>query len=497
MDEQPYYDYFTNEVYFGTTGGSTVSVPAPLDKIPVYQRGGSIVPRRDIVRRSAILAWRDPITLVAATDDHGSAQGNLYLDDGETYNFQQGDFVHRSFSLTTTSSKLVTLSNSDAIASASSVELQQYSGSKRSYFNQIKDHLVTDTIVVLGLAKKPSCVKTSESASGLAFDWQDGIGASAGRKRSGKTASRLTIQGANLRITQVWELLIHFDGQQCAQKSYTDPTLALQSPACPIGQYQCQNEGHKPACILFSRVNDGLCDSECCDGSDEFDGKVACPNKCKEVGQAHRKQMDEENRKTRVGAQVRSEYITFGRKEKLRLEANVDRLQAELIALEEKEHKMKTVLDQPEARGREETDRKKASLPYRRLVDHQQAIKMLRGQRDDYATRLDELVALLNDLRADYNPNYQDMAVKGAVKGFEDWQRANGYDLAEEGAETEELVEEAAATPDSMATSQAEVAYTDDQLKDFEKEDPLSILDDLAIGQVSQSSLPDVTETRA
>ena len=36
-------------------GGSRATVPAPLDKTPVFQRGGSVVARRMRVRRSSAL----------------------------------------------------------------------------------------------------------------------------------------------------------------------------------------------------------------------------------------------------------------------------------------------------------------------------------------------------------------------------------------------------------------------------------------------------------
>ena len=38
-------------------------------QIPVFQRGGTIIPRRFRVRRSAILALEDPITLSIALSD--------------------------------------------------------------------------------------------------------------------------------------------------------------------------------------------------------------------------------------------------------------------------------------------------------------------------------------------------------------------------------------------------------------------------------------------
>ena len=37
------------------------------DKVPVFQRGGSIIPKRERIRRSAALMHNDPITLVGET----------------------------------------------------------------------------------------------------------------------------------------------------------------------------------------------------------------------------------------------------------------------------------------------------------------------------------------------------------------------------------------------------------------------------------------------
>ncbi len=48
--------------------------------------------------------------------------------------------------------------------------------------------------------------------------------------------------------------------------------------ACYNGVFYCQNEGHVPVLISSRQVDDGVCDSQCCDGSDESSGK--CPNIC-------------------------------------------------------------------------------------------------------------------------------------------------------------------------------------------------------------------------
>jgi len=65
-------------------GGFWHSEPVGLGSMPRYQRGGSILPRRERVRRSALLAVWDPISLHAALDAAGHAAGRLYLDDGVT-----------------------------------------------------------------------------------------------------------------------------------------------------------------------------------------------------------------------------------------------------------------------------------------------------------------------------------------------------------------------------------------------------------------------------
>ncbi|EON62961.1 alpha 1,3-glucosidase [Coniosporium apollinis CBS 100218] len=94
-DAEPYYDYFDYTVY---RGPGAVTVPAPLDKIPLLMRGGHIVPRRDRPRRSSGLMKWDPFTLVVVLDSQGNAEGSLYLDDGESFDYQQGAHIHRRFS---------------------------------------------------------------------------------------------------------------------------------------------------------------------------------------------------------------------------------------------------------------------------------------------------------------------------------------------------------------------------------------------------------------
>eukprot|EP00741_Cyanophora_paradoxa_P006746 tig00001038_g6525.t1 len=93
--DQPWYDYWKGSA---VAGGQTVTVQAPLDVVPVFQRGGSVVPRRERQRRSSAASHADPYTLLVALDSAGRAEGELYVDDGRSYAYQRGGFIHRAFS---------------------------------------------------------------------------------------------------------------------------------------------------------------------------------------------------------------------------------------------------------------------------------------------------------------------------------------------------------------------------------------------------------------
>lgn len=89
--------WYDVDTYAKLNGGQTISVDTPIEKIPVYQRGGSIVPRQLRVRRSSKLMQHDPYTLFIALDANGKAEGTLYLDDFHTFDYQKGVYALRRF----------------------------------------------------------------------------------------------------------------------------------------------------------------------------------------------------------------------------------------------------------------------------------------------------------------------------------------------------------------------------------------------------------------
>ncbi|RMZ83955.1 hypothetical protein DV737_g1312, partial [Chaetothyriales sp. CBS 132003] len=96
-DDENYYDYFDYTIYNGA--GKSHRVAAPLEKLPLLMQGGHIIPRKDRPRKSSGLMKWDPYTLVVVVGKDGKATGSLYVDDGETFDYEQGAFIHRGFKL--------------------------------------------------------------------------------------------------------------------------------------------------------------------------------------------------------------------------------------------------------------------------------------------------------------------------------------------------------------------------------------------------------------
>ncbi|XP_056295020.1 neutral alpha-glucosidase AB isoform X1 [Pseudoliparis swirei] len=76
-------------------GAQNLYIPVTIRSIPVFQRGGSIIPRKSRVRRSSSCMMQDPYTLYVALNPQRTATGELYIDDGHTFNYEKKEFIHR------------------------------------------------------------------------------------------------------------------------------------------------------------------------------------------------------------------------------------------------------------------------------------------------------------------------------------------------------------------------------------------------------------------
>ncbi|KAI1329700.1 family 31 glycosyl hydrolase [Xylariaceae sp. FL0255] len=79
-----WYDWYTQTAVTGVKLGENVTIDAPLGHIPVFVRGGAIIPMQEPAMTTTA-ARATPWSLLVALVE-GAASGGLYLDDGESLN---------------------------------------------------------------------------------------------------------------------------------------------------------------------------------------------------------------------------------------------------------------------------------------------------------------------------------------------------------------------------------------------------------------------------
>lgn len=201
-----YYEYFTGHTYRGAAKGKNVTVPADLHQVPLLIRGGSILPTRERPRRSSPLMKQDPFTLRIALDKFGQARGELYLDDGESYSHQAGNFVWREFTAAK-KGKAVHISSTDLGSknpreAVDGVALAKYD--RQNNFALSVGAVRIEKIVVLGLDAKPKRVTLPDTD----LEWEFAPGIAAANSKEG-TASVLTIKNPVASIVRDWDITIH------------------------------------------------------------------------------------------------------------------------------------------------------------------------------------------------------------------------------------------------------------------------------------------------
>ena len=90
-----WYDYWTNKKY---AGGTMISVDAPLETVPMFVRGGAIIPlgpSLNYIGEKPV----DQITFNIYPDESGAASATLYEDDGISPAYKTGAFRRTTFSV--------------------------------------------------------------------------------------------------------------------------------------------------------------------------------------------------------------------------------------------------------------------------------------------------------------------------------------------------------------------------------------------------------------
>ncbi|XP_075262782.1 neutral alpha-glucosidase C-like [Convolutriloba macropyga] len=140
-----WYDYRS---LMATAAPAKLTVEADMDFIPVFYRGGSIIPTKGRIRRSSVLARDDPLTLIVAPDSQDSAEGDVYLDDEHTFQYRMGKFLYRH--LTYSQGEIKSQMAKQIVAEPNFTATLPVHGSQ-NFVSRVK----VERVIVLNVAKQP------------------------------------------------------------------------------------------------------------------------------------------------------------------------------------------------------------------------------------------------------------------------------------------------------------------------------------------------------
>ncbi|CCO30246.1 alpha 1,3-glucosidase [Rhizoctonia solani AG-1 IB] len=148
----------------------------------------------------------DPFTLLVALDNQGSAGGDLYLDDGESYAHEDGQLVWRQFFAQTAEGGLV-IAGDDLVSdnldrTVDQTALEQYSA--ENAFAKSIAQVRIGKIVVLG-SRKPKAVVNDGVP--VEFRYEDGV--TFDENKEGR-ASVLTIKNPGAVVVSTWGLYVQY-----------------------------------------------------------------------------------------------------------------------------------------------------------------------------------------------------------------------------------------------------------------------------------------------
>ncbi|KAK6523600.1 hypothetical protein TWF281_001581 [Arthrobotrys megalospora] len=204
----------------------------------------------------------------------------------------------------------------------------------------------------------------------------------------------------------------------------------------PLPGFFCQNKGHVPAYIPFSRINDGICDYDvCCDGSDEWMGVggVQCPDRCEEIGKEARKAGEEARRLYESGIKAHNRLVEKAVLLKKEMEDKIVSLTGEVVRYEglvtekqvelkraEEEEKLKLAASGGDGEGKSR-HAKLLEFTKAKIADHQEKLVKLVDENQKLRDELEKAEKILKTFKEEYNPNFNDEGVKRAVNAWEDY----------------------------------------------------------------------------
>ncbi|KAF5751733.1 Glycosyl hydrolases family 31 protein isoform 1 [Tripterygium wilfordii] len=179
--KESWYDIKTGSTY---KGGKFYKLDVSEESIPAFQKAGTIIPRKDRFRRSSTQMINDPYTLVIAVNSSLAAEGELYVDDGKSFEFEKGAYIHRRFVL---SNGKLTSSNMASVPSGKSM-----------FFSEC----IVERIILLGYPSGPKSALIEPANQKVEIvlgpPWPQG----------GRGKAVVTIRKPGVRISDDWTIKI-------------------------------------------------------------------------------------------------------------------------------------------------------------------------------------------------------------------------------------------------------------------------------------------------
>lgn len=164
-------------------------------KTPVYMRGGSIIPSKTRIRKSSPLMFWDPFKLTIAVDDNEKAEGEFYVDDGETFNFARlNGYVHKKIVF-----EIETDSNNQKIGKLYATD--KLEKTENSIFAKNYD-VIIEQVKITGLKNRPKSIfiqgtNDQSEKKELQFDYDNDSGI-------------VTVHRPQLLVRENFEILFNF-----------------------------------------------------------------------------------------------------------------------------------------------------------------------------------------------------------------------------------------------------------------------------------------------
>lgn len=174
-----YYDYNTlTPLIISGKSVAEQTIGITLDKIPMFIEGGHIITKRDNYRRSSKLMHNDPYTLVIALGLDGNASGRIYIDDGETFAFERGEYKETAFNIqqgnSLISKVLHASSENNSFGNSKIEKIIIATSAMKKFFKDIATvrSLSGDSVVVVKLSDDGNFITISNPLVTVDSDWE-------------------------------------------------------------------------------------------------------------------------------------------------------------------------------------------------------------------------------------------------------------------------------------------------------------------------------------